>query len=263
MIYDVMEMTDITAMKKRLIRNLSKGYKQRVGLAQAILGDPEVIILDEPTVGLDPKQIIEMRDLMKELGKKHTVILSSHILSEVSEVCDHIFIISKGKLVASDSKENLSQRMEGAPEIRLEVKGEDQQIRQVLDGLKDVASYEVIGAGKNGLVQVTVTAAKDTDPREQLFYAFAEAKLPIFGMHMEKKSLEDVFLKLTQEEPIGKKKAKKRKKRMEDLLEDELERESEPESDIEDNGMEADEEALEEASDTDDFDEEGKEGGEA
>ncbi len=199
----VMEMTSITEMESRLIRNLSKGYKQRVGLAQAILGDPEVIILDEPTVGLDPKQIIEMRDLIRELGKKHTVILSSHILSEVSEVCDHIFIISKGKLVASDATENLSQRMEGAPEIKLEIKGDEKRICQVLDAVREITSYAVTADGKDGTVHVTVTAEKNSDPREQLFYTLAEAKQPILGMSIEKKSLEDVFLKLTQESDSG------------------------------------------------------------
>ena len=111
---EVMEMTQITDMQQRLIRNLSKGYRQRVGLAQAILGYPEVIILDEPTVGLDPKQIIEIRDLIRKLGENHTVILSSHILSEVSAVCDHIMIIAHGKLVASDSPENLQKLMRNA-----------------------------------------------------------------------------------------------------------------------------------------------------
>ena len=119
---EVMELTKIMDMKDRLIRNLSKGYRQRVGFAQAVIGYPEVIILDEPTVGLDPKQSIEIRELIKKLGEKHTVILSSHILSEISAVCDHIFIISKGKLVASDSTENLTLMMSGAQEIELLVK---------------------------------------------------------------------------------------------------------------------------------------------
>ena len=123
---EVMELTKIMDMKDRLIRNLSKGYRQRVGFAQAVIGYPEVIILDEPTVGLDPKQIIEIRELIKKLGEKHTVILSSHILSEISAVCDHIFIISKGKLVASDSTENLTLMMSGAQEIELLVKAEEE-----------------------------------------------------------------------------------------------------------------------------------------
>ena len=123
---EVMELTKIMDMKDRLIRNLSKGYRQRVGFAQAVIGYPEVIILDEPTVGLDPKQIIEIRELIKKLGEKHTVILSSHILSEISAVCDHIFIISKGKLVASDSTENLTLMMSGVQEIELLVKAEEE-----------------------------------------------------------------------------------------------------------------------------------------
>ena len=228
---EVMEMTGIQEMKNRLIRNLSKGYKQRVGLAQAILGYPEVILLDEPTVGLDPKQIIEMRELIKELGKDHTVILSSHILSEVSAVCDHIFIISKGKLVASDSTENLSHLMEGAPEIHMEVKGDKEKIQHVLEKMEGISDYQVTEdreQSKENLCRVTIEVKKSgkkpakeqkpdevtvteeqltneipaeqtTDIREHIFYAFAEAKLPIYSMSMAGKSLEDVFLELTQQ----------------------------------------------------------------
>ena len=126
---EIMELTHTKEVSERLIRNLSKGYRQRVGFAQAIMGYPDVIILDEPTVGLDPKQIIEVRELIKELGKKHTVILSSHILTEISAVCDHVFILSKGKLVASDSTEHLLERMSGAQEIALLVKDKEQRIR--------------------------------------------------------------------------------------------------------------------------------------
>ena len=132
MVEEVMEMLKITDMKNRLIKNLSKGYRQRVGLAQAILGYPEVIILDEPTVGLDPKQIIEIRDLIKSLKKKHTVILSSHILSEVSAVCDYVLIISHGKLVASDTPENLGKLAEGSNTLNLLVKGDKDHIRIAL-----------------------------------------------------------------------------------------------------------------------------------
>ena len=121
-ISEVMELVKIQDVKGRLIRNLSKGYRQRVGMAQAILGKPDVIILDEPTVGLDPKQIIEIRDMIRELGRKHTVILSSHILSEVSAVCDHIMIISHGKLIASDTPENLERQLEGSAGLELDVK---------------------------------------------------------------------------------------------------------------------------------------------
>ena len=129
MIEEVMDRVKITDMKNRLIKNLSKGYRQRVGLAQAILGYPDVIILDEPTVGLDPKQIIEIRDLIKDLRQKHTVILSSHILSEVSAVCDYVLIISHGKLVASDTPENLSKLAAGSNNLSLVVKGDKEKIR--------------------------------------------------------------------------------------------------------------------------------------
>ena len=133
-----MSTTKLEDMKRRLIKNLSKGYKQRVGLAQALLGYPEVIILDEPTVGLDPKQIIEIRDLIKSLGKKHTVILSSHILSEVSAVCDHVLIIDKGRLVASDTPENLSKVMTGMNSLELTVKGEEAVIREALGMVENI-----------------------------------------------------------------------------------------------------------------------------
>lgn len=162
----VMEMTRITDMKKRLIRNLSKGYKQRVGLAQAILGEPEVIILDEPTVGLDPKQIIEIRDLIRSLGKNHTVILSSHILSEVSAICDHIMIISHGKLVASDSPEGLQKLMSGSGWLELEVKGSWKDIQAAISTVEAVKDVEKCGEKEDGSVKVltasnTITGVTD------------------------------------------------------------------------------------------------------
>lgn len=195
----VMEMTGITEMKNRLIRNLSKGYKQRVGLAQAILGDPEVIILDEPTVGLDPKQIIEIRDLIRGLGKEHTVILSSHILSEVSAVCDHIMIISHGKLVASDSPEGLQKLMSGSGWLELEVKGGFDAVKEAISTVESVADVENHGEKEDGCVKVHVTAKEKEDVREAVFYALADAKLPILFMQYSEKSLEDIFLELTGE----------------------------------------------------------------
>ena len=143
MIEEVMDMVKITDMKNRLIKNLSKGYRQRVGLAQAILGYPEVIILDEPTVGLDPKQIIEIRDLIKSLKKKHTVILSSHILSEVSAICDYVLIISHGKLVASDTPDNLGKLAAGSNNLNLLVKGEKSRIRQLLEEISGVKEISI------------------------------------------------------------------------------------------------------------------------
>lgn len=199
----VMEMTRITDMKKRLIRNLSKGYKQRVGLAQAILGEPEVIILDEPTVGLDPKQIIEIRDLIRSLGKNHTVILSSHILSEVSAICDHIMIISHGKLVASDSPEGLQKLMSGSGWLELEVKGSWKDIQAAISTVEAVKDVEKCGEKEDGSVKVHVTSAEKADIREAVFYALAEAKLPILFMQYSEKSLEDIFLELTGDDAQG------------------------------------------------------------
>lgn len=193
----VMEMTQITDMQRRLIKNLSKGYKQRVGLAQAIIGYPEVIILDEPTVGLDPKQIIEIRDLIRKLGENHTVILSSHILSEVSAVCDHIMIISHGKLVASDSPEGLQKLMSGSAELMLTVKGSFEMAQEVLEKLSEVQTVELTSEEKDGVVGLRVIAAEEADAREAAFYALAEARLPIMSMHLVTKSLEDIFLELT------------------------------------------------------------------
>ncbi|MBE5891492.1 MAG: ATP-binding cassette domain-containing protein [Lachnospiraceae bacterium] len=196
-----MVMTQTFDVKDRLIRNLSKGYKQRVGFAQAIIGYPDIIILDEPTVGLDPHQIIEIRDLIKSLGEKHTVILSSHILTEISAVCDHVFIISNGKLVASDSTEHLlkSTQKDQAHEIDLVFKGEQEHCIEVLQNVEGVDSAEVVSE-ENDEFAVRVTATGDVDVREAIFYACADAKMPILEMHSLTKSLEDVFLELTGNE---------------------------------------------------------------
>ena len=196
---EVMEMTQITDMQQRLIRNLSKGYRQRVGLAQAILGYPEVIILDEPTVGLDPKQIIEIRDLIRKLGENHTVILSSHILSEVSAVCDHIMIIAHGKLVASDSPENLQKLMSGSMELNLEVKGSAAAVKSALQEISQIDRIEENTEASKNVAKMKVISKENADIREQVFYALADAKLPILEMTHAEKSLEDIFLELTED----------------------------------------------------------------
>lgn len=193
----VMDKTGIREVRDRLIGNLSKGFKQRVGLAQALLGDPEVIILDEPTVGLDPAQIIEIRDMIRELGKDHTIILSSHILSEVQAVCDSIMIISKGKLVASDTPENLTQLFTGTTTLHLEAKGNETNIRNILDHIEPIEDTAFKSSDKN-TVLIDIKPEKDTDIRETVFTAFAEAGIPLLEMRMERASLEDVFLELTQ-----------------------------------------------------------------
>lgn len=192
-------MTQITDMQQRLIKNLSKGYRQRVGLAQAILGYPEVIILDEPTVGLDPKQIIEIRDLIRKLGENHTVILSSHILSEVSAVCDHIMIIAHGKLVASDSPENLQKLMSGSMELNLEVKGSTAAVKNALQEISQIDRIEENTEASKNIAKLKVISKENADIREQVFYALAEAKLPILEMTHAEKSLEDIFLELTED----------------------------------------------------------------
>lgn len=199
-IAEIMEKTGITDMKGRLIKNLSKGYKQRVGLAQALVGYPEVIILDEPSVGLDPKQIIEMREFIRSLAKDHTVILSSHILSEVKAVCDHIMIISHGKLVASDSPENLQKMMGGSSELQINVLGREEEVLSVLSSLEYVQSVSLEEAEETGCVKVIITTDQSVDVREQVFYKLAEAHLPIMSMKKAEKSLEDIFLELTGED---------------------------------------------------------------
>lgn len=197
---DAMATTKITDMRGRLIKNLSKGYRQRVGLAQAVLGYPEVIILDEPTVGLDPKQIIEIRDLIQNLGKKHTVILSSHILSEVRAVCDYIFIISHGKLVASEETEELVERMSGGQVIELKLKAEEEKVKEVFADAEHITAVETKELPENGVTEVTVTAEKNKDVREEIFHICAESDMPILEMINGGKSLEDIFLELTSKE---------------------------------------------------------------
>lgn len=198
-INEVMSTTKLQSVKDRLIKNLSKGYRQRVGLAQALLGYPEIIILDEPTVGLDPKQIIEIRDLIKSLGNKHTVILSSHILSEVSAVCDHVLIIDKGKLVASDTPENLSKVMAGANSLELTVKGKEEVIRKALDMVENIEELVCHQSMIKDACDFTVKIAGNQDMRENIFFALAEVKCPILKMQSSNMSLEEVFLKLTDD----------------------------------------------------------------
>ena len=168
-----------------------------MGLEQAVLGDPEVIVLDEPSVGLDPKQIIEIRDLIRELGQNHTIILSSHILSEVSAVCDHIMIIAHGQLVASDSPEGLQKLMAGSMELQLAVKGTTEELRAALDAVPKIESVKPDTVNEPGLAKAKVVFKEGADAREEIFYALAMAKLPVMEMIPAQKSLEDIFLELT------------------------------------------------------------------
>ncbi len=197
-ISEVMELTKVTEVSERLIKNLSKGYRQRVGLAQAILGEPDVVILDEPMVGLDPRQIIEMRDLIRELGRKHTVILSSHILSEVSAVCDHIMIISGGKLIASDTAEGLQGRIQSSFVLEAAVKASMQEVQAVLDTIDAVVKVEEKPSNMPDCVTVLIRTKDNADIREELSMKLYEKKLPIMGMNLQEHSLEEIFLELTE-----------------------------------------------------------------
>ena len=227
-INEVEKMVKIWEVENRLIKNLSKGYRQRVGLAQAVLGYPPIIILDEPTVGLDPKQIIEIRDLIKSLGKKHTVILSSHILSEVSAVCDYVMIIAKGQLVASDTPENLSKLMLGSNTVTCTVHGTRKQLVPALNAL-DAKEIQYENTPNEEQIKVKITTEKDKDIREELFYALAKANCPILELTSSSMSLEDVFLELTDDSGKAARKLKKAEK--EQLKQKECEKECEPEAD--------------------------------
>lgn len=191
-----MRLTRLSDVRGRLISNLSKGYKQRVGLAQAILGFPEIIILDEPTVGLDPKQIIEIRELIRKLAKEHTVILSSHILAEIREVCDYILIIARGKLVASDTPENLENSMSGTGHIEIEVRREQKEVERVLDRIDQVKRVEYTLL-EDGTVRAQIEAKGSGDIRERIFHAFADQKMPLLTLKLNKSTLEEIFLELT------------------------------------------------------------------
>lgn len=204
MIEEVMEMVKISDMRNRLIKNLSKGYRQRVGLAEAIMGYPQVIILDEPTVGLDPKQIIEIRELIKNLKKKHTVILSSHILSEVSAVCDYVLIISHGKLVASDTPDNLGKLAEGSHTLEMLLKGDRSNIEQGLKEVEGINEVTLTYIDKQNLWSAKVTTEESNDVREKVFYKMAEINCPIYEMQSKKVSLEEIFLELTAtDQPVS------------------------------------------------------------
>ena len=195
----VMEVTQITDVADRLIKHLSKGYRQRVGIAQALLGDPEVVILDEPTVGLDPKQIIEIRSLIQSLGQKHTVILSSHILSEVQAVCQTILIISKGHLVACDTPENLERLFSGSAAVELTVEAGEAQTREILAPLDHIRSVDVRPEGADRC-QVTLETDGDEGVCRAVFFAFSRAGRAILRMTDAKASLEDIFIELTSGE---------------------------------------------------------------
>lgn len=194
----VMDLTQIADVRDRLIRNLSKGYRQRVGIAQAILGDPDIIILDEPTVGLDPKQITEIRELIQKLGENKTVILSSHILGEVQAVCERLLILSKGKLVACDTPANLEKQMSSASALEIDVCASREQAEKLLSRLPNVQSYKSKGTADRCQVRLETEKEHLEDLSKAVFFALAEARTPLLAMTPTKASLEDIFLELTE-----------------------------------------------------------------
>ena len=193
----ILELVRITDVSDRLIKNLSKGYKQRVGLAQALVGNPPVLILDEPTVGLAPKQIIEIRNLIKQLGRKHTIILSSHILPEVSAVCERVVIINKGRIVASDTPENLSKRLGESSKLTLRIAASERQAVKVLKDVAGIKYVEAQGVREPDTVDVWIEAEKDIDVRRPVFNALSRAGYPILQMKSMDLTLEDIFLQVT------------------------------------------------------------------
>lgn len=197
---EICELTGITKVRGRLIKNLSKGYRQRVGIAQTLVGNPPVLILDEPTVGLDPKQIIEMRTLIKKLGEQHTVILSSHILSEVQAVCDRIIVLNNGKLVADSTTENLSESLGRGNSLIIRAVGSESDIQSVLNSIKSVKRFNRKSTPADGIQEYFVSITQSDKARSDIFFAFASKKIPIVEMKTTEYSLEDVFMSL-----VGKK----------------------------------------------------------
>lgn len=233
-INEVTEAVKISDMKKRLIKNLSKGYKQRVGLAQALIGNPPLLILDEPTVGLDPSQIIEMRELIRELSKNHTVLLSSHIMQEISAVCDEIIIINEGKMITKDTPENITKKMVDTNGVHVVVKGDKTKLKEALrtiSGIKNV-SYDNDKDTEEDTTGLTIYCAEDEDIRVDLFYALAKAECPLIEMNKLDTSLEDAFLALTRggSKQYGGRKLKKLKSEKKDKAETEGELQNENEN---------------------------------
>ena len=196
---DVCRRVKITDVQKRIIKNLSKGYRQRVGLAQALIGNPEVLILDEPTVGLDPKQIIEIRNLIKTLGERHTIILSSHILPEVQAVCDRVIVINKGKLVADDTAENLSHNLTEDFRYIARIEGPEEELLKLLNSTGGLKEVQALGQKEPGVYEFSVEAEPGADIRRDLFKRLSERSYPLLGLKSTELTLEDIFLQLTRD----------------------------------------------------------------
>ena len=194
----IIEQTGLKEVENKLTKNLSRGYKQRVSMAGALVGEPKILILDEPTVGLDPKQITEIRNLIKELGKTHTVILSSHILSEVSQICNKVIIINKGKIVAIDTPENLENKVSNNNCIYVTVEDTENKIESMKDKIKEIKNIELVQENEDKTKQYLIEADKDVDLRKKIFSEFAKENITIFEMKKADITLEDAFMKLIE-----------------------------------------------------------------
>lgn len=194
----IIEQTGLKSVENKLTRNLSRGYKQRASMAGALVGEPKILILDEPTVGLDPKQITEIRELIKELGKTHTIIFSSHILSEVSQICNKVIIINKGKIVAIDTPENLEKKVNNNNTVYVTVEDLEQKMDSIKDKIEEIKDVKLVKENEDGTKQYVIEANGDTDLRKVIFSEFAKENITIFEMKKADITLEDAFMQLIE-----------------------------------------------------------------
>lgn len=200
---EIIKETGLEDVKNKLIRNLSRGYKQRVSMAGALVGKPEILILDEPTVGLDPKQIVEIRELIKKLGKEHTVIISSHILSEISQICEKVIIINKGQIVAIDTPSNLENMVNESNSIIITVEDSDGKMANLKEKIKEISKIELMKDNQDGTKQYAIFASQDIDLRKVLFDVLPKENITIFELRKSEATLEEAFMKLINKEEKG------------------------------------------------------------
>ena len=254
---EAIEKTGLKDVSERLIRNLSKGYKQRVGIAQAILGNPDIIILDEPTVGLDPQQIIEIRELIRSLKEKHTVILSSHILSEIAAVCDDVLMIAHGRVVAMDTTDHLMKAHENAGRsFEITVKGSKEKVEEVLNGIGNTVENLTFVSDEDGKVTYTFETSRTDDIREEVSFALSDARLLVLALSEEKKSLEDTYLAIMKDSD---EKYEEEMRLLEEAEEEDDEDDEDEDSDKEESDKEDDSDEDESDEDDSESDEEEKE----
>lgn len=194
----IIEQTGLKDVENKLTRNLSRGYKQRVSMAGALVGEPKILILDEPTVGLDPKQITEIRNLIKELGKTHTIIISSHILSEISQICSKVIIINKGRIVAVDTPENLEEKVSNKNCVYVTVEDPENKMKEIKNKIKDIKRLELIEKNEDGTTQYMIESSENIDLRKTIFSELAKENITIFEMKKADTTLEDAFMKLIE-----------------------------------------------------------------